>query len=130
MPPAPGWWKATDGVWYPPQAPPIPGLVPYGQPSYGAQPAYVPSGMYPKVGLVNGPAKTGGTIGIIGAGLSLIPLLGIVLGLVLGIIAVIFSIIGMSRSDRYPIGKGMATVGLVLGILTIIFKLIPGVNLL
>ena len=105
-------------------------MQPYGQQTYGQQPMYVPSASYPQPNLTNSPAKTGGTIGIIGAVLSLIPFLGILLGLVLGVLAVIFSIIGLSKADQYPVGKGMATTGLILGIVTIIFKLIPGVNLL
>lgn len=78
----------------------------------------------------NGAATTGGTVGIVGAVLSLIPLLGIPIGLVMGVIAIIFSAIGLSRVASSNVGRGLATTGLVLGILTVIFKLIPGVNVL
>jgi hypothetical protein len=76
------------------------------------------------------PAKTGGVVGIVGAVLSLIPFLGIIIGIIMGIIAIIFSSVGLSRSAQFPEGKGMATAGLILGILTIIFKLIPGADIL
>ncbi len=75
-------------------------------------------------------ATTGGSIGIAGAALSLIPLIGIFIGLLMGVLAVIFSSIGLGAVGHPPRGKGLAVTGLVLGILTIIFKLIPGINLL
>jgi TM2 domain-containing membrane protein YozV len=39
--PAPGWWLASDGQWYPPQNQPGYAVQPYGQP-YG-QPGYGPA---------------------------------------------------------------------------------------
>jgi len=77
----------------------------------------------------NSMATAGGIVGIVGAVLSMIPLFGIFVGLIMGVLAVIFSGIGLSRSDQMG-GKGMAVTGLVLGILTVIFKIIPGVNVL
>jgi hypothetical protein len=108
----------------PPYAPPAYGAPAYGAPVYGA-PVY---GAPPRG---NGMATTGGTLGIVGAALSLIPLIGIFLGLVMGVLAIIFGGVGMSRATNLGgAGKGMAVTGLVLGILTVIFKLIPGVNLI
>jgi hypothetical protein len=78
----------------------------------------------------NGAATAGGVIGIFGAVLSLIPLLGIFIGIPLGIIAIVLSSVGLSRVARLGAGQGMAVTGLVLGILTVIFKLLPGVNVL
>ncbi len=69
-------------------------------------------------------------MGIVGAVLSLIPFIGIIIGIIMGIIAIVFSSIGLSRSAQLRDGKGMATAGLVLGILTVIFKLIPGIDVL
>jgi hypothetical protein len=119
--------------------------VPYRQPVYGAPatppqgfavaPGYGPVPGYPvAVGAPprsNGMATTGGTLGIVGAVLSLIPLIGIFIGLVMGVLAIIFGSVGMSRANALGgAGKGMAVTGLVLGILTVVFKLIPGVNLI
>jgi hypothetical protein len=118
-----------------PYAPPVygvPATPPQGfavAPAYGAVPGYpVPVGVPPRG---NGMATTGGTLGIVGAALSLIPLIGIFIGLVMGVLAIIFGGVGMSRATNLGgAGKGMAVTGLVLGILTVIFKLIPGVNLI
>jgi hypothetical protein len=124
-PPAPGWWRAADGNWYAPQGPVAGGPV-----QTPGQVVYAHPGHHPQVLPTNSAAKTGGVVGIVGAVLSLIPFLGIIIGIIMGILAIIFSSIGLSRSGRLPEGKGMATAGLVLGILTVIFKLIPGIDIL
>lgn len=134
-PPGPGWWLAPDGRWYPPTAAQPPqGMSPYPldprqQVYYDANP-YAQGAPYMQPGEANTLAKTGGTLGIVGAALSLIPLFGIFIGIIMGVLAIIFSGIGLSRSSRMPDSKGLAVAGLVLGILTVIFKLIPGINLL
>jgi hypothetical protein len=136
-----GWQQAwAEFVRLEPHAQPLaPTYAPsYGPPSYGqpafpvapyAEPGHPVAGAVPPAG--NGMATTGGTLGIVGAALSLIPFAGIVIGLVMGVLAIIFSSIGMGRAGNLGgAGKGMAVTGLVLGILTVVFKLIPGVNLL
>jgi hypothetical protein len=75
-------------------------------------------------------ATLGGALGIIGALVSLTPVIGIGFGLLLGVLAIVFSGIGLNRADHTGAGKGLAILGLVLGILTVFFKLIPGLNLL
>jgi hypothetical protein len=109
------------------------GLAPY-QPTLYQPAAFPPASGYAPYPVVaprsNGMATAGGTVGIVGAVLSLIPLIGIPIGLLMGLLAVIFSSVGLSRTGAANVGKGMAVTGLVLGILTLIFKLIPGVNLL
>ncbi len=128
VPPGPGWWMAGDGNWYPPQIAPT-GHAP--APPYAMVPQpYSAPATYSPTTPSNSAAKTGGVVGIVGAALSLIPFLGIIIGLIMGVIAIVFSSIGLSRSSQLPDGKGMATAGLVLGILTVIFKLIPGINVL
>jgi len=125
----PGWWQATDGRWYPPEL--RPGFAPPPPQGYPQMPLGIyPQPTYPVPVTSNTMATTGGVVGISGAVLSLIPILGILIGLVSGILAIIFSSIGLNRSSQFPAGKGMAITGLVLGILTVIFKLIPGVNVL
>ena len=78
----------------------------------------------------NSMATLGGALGIIGALVSLTPVIGIGFGLLLGVLAIVFSGIGLNRTDHTGAGKGLAILGLVLGILTVFFKLIPGLNLL
>jgi hypothetical protein len=109
--------------------------APYAQPQFAGATAYGTAPGYPVAGggqpRSNGMATTGGTLGIVGAVLSLIPLAGIFIGLVMGVLAIIFGGVGMGRANRLAgAGKGMAVTGLVLGILTVVFKLIPGVNLI
>jgi hypothetical protein len=115
-----------------PIAAPLPAVVPapLPVPAYAAVPVWAP--MAAPVGpRGNGMATTGGTVGIVGAVLSLIPIIGILIGLVMGVLAIIFGGVGMGRANGLGgTGKGMAITGLVLGILTVVFKLIPGVNLI
>lgn len=97
---------------------------------YAGVPAhYVPAGA-PAVPQTNSMATAGGTIGIVGAVLSLIPFAGIVIGLLMGALAIVFGGVGLGRAGQVGRGRGLAITGLVLGILTVIFKLIPGVDLL
>ena len=78
----------------------------------------------------NSMATLGGALGIIGALVSLTPVIGIGFGLLLGVLAIVFSGIGLNQADHTGAGRGLAVLGLVLGILTVFFKLIPGINLL
>jgi hypothetical protein len=112
-PPVPGWWLASDGNWYPPQAdaggaagaPP----GPPGPPAYGPPPSaaygYTPY------------AQTQGTNGMAIASL----VLGIVwLWWIGSILAVIFGFVAMSQiKERNQGGKGLATAGLILGFIGI-----------
>jgi hypothetical protein len=98
-------------------------------PGYPVVPAYGPAGLQ-VAPQSNGMATAGGTVGIVGAVLSLIPFAGIVIGLIMGALAIIFSSMGIGRAGPLGQGRGFAITGLVLGILTVVFKLIPGGNLL
>lgn len=109
-------------------------LTPQDQHALAASPLLVAMPRTARTGAVaaggNGIATAGGVIGIIGAMLSLIPLLGIIIGLIMGLLAVIFGGIGLNNAGRVQRGRGLAITGLVLGILTVIFKLIPGINVI
>jgi hypothetical protein len=121
-PPAP---QGSPPGWGPPGAYQPGPPAGYGQPApygYGYPVAQRPP--------TNGVATAGGVVGIVGAVLSLIPFLGILLGLIMGPIAIVLSCIGLGTAGPEGTGKSMAVTGLVLGILTVVFKLIPGVNLL
>jgi hypothetical protein len=125
--PPPNWPPPPHAGWVPPQ-----GWAP--DPAWGPPPPgwnFWPGAIYqPLATGHNGIGRAGGAIGIAGAVLSLIPLLGIIIGIPMGLVAIILSSIGLSRAGRLNDGNGMSVAGLVLGILTVIFKLIPGINLL
>jgi len=119
-PPVPGWWLASDGNWYPPQAGPSGAAPP---PTYGPPPS-APYGYTPY-------AATQGTNGLAIASM----VLGILWIYWIGsILAIIFGFIAMSQiKERNQGGKGMATAGLILGfiglgtlILVIIFAVAVG----
>ena len=100
-PPVPGWWLASDGNWYPPQA--ASGAAP--PTAYGPPPS-APYGYTPY-------APTQGTNGLAIASM----VLGILWIYWIGsILAIIFGFIALSQiKERNQAGKGMATAGLVLG---------------
>ena len=109
-PPVPGWWLASDGNWYPPQAapagaPPLPPGMPPGG-GYGPPPV-APYGYSPYA------QNAQGTNGLAIASL----VLGIVWVYWIGsILAIIFGFVATSQiKQRNQAGKGMATAGLVLG---------------
>jgi hypothetical protein len=118
QPPGPGWWKASDGNWYPPeQAPqqanvaPPPAGQPYGHhypqsyAQYGAQ-------------QTNGVATWALALGI--ASVVLFWTFGF--GILLGIIAVILGVMGRNRANDLPgrLHEGRANAGLITGVLGII----------
>jgi hypothetical protein len=109
-PPVPGWWLASDGNWYPPQAaqgaaPPIT-PPPYGAPA--------PYGAYPSAQYGYTPyAQPRGTNGMDVAS----KVLGILWVYWIGsILAIIFGFIALSQiKERNQQGRGMAIAGLILG---------------
>lgn len=135
-----GWWQASDGKWYPPEAqpggPPVaapaPGGVPapvpgpaatppaYGAPPvYGAPPAYGTAPGYP-VGMP--PQKTNG-LAIAALVLSLLWLGG--LGSILAVILAIVSLSKISKAKGALGGKGLSIAALIIGaigtLLTVLF---------
>lgn len=111
VPPAPGYWKASDGNWYPPESAP----APVASPSYTA---YAPGGPGPMVAPTNGLATAGMVLGIIG--LCLFWTFG--LGVFLGLLAVIFGAIGLgkTKSAQGTPHKGRAQAGVITGVLAMV----------
>lgn len=122
--PAPGWWQASDGNWYPPHqmpgqpAAPVPaypvagypsqpGQSTYGQPAYGqpgyGQPAY---GQPVYRAATNGMAVASLVLGIVW-----LYWIGSILALVFGYIARK----QIDESNGTQQGRGMAVAGIVLG---------------
>jgi hypothetical protein len=120
-PPVPGWWLASDGNWYPPQA--VPGgaaapPAPYGPPPSGYGP---PPGAYgPPPGAAYGYSPYAPTQSTNGLAIASM-VLGILWIYWIGsILAIIFGFIAMSQiKERNQGGRGMATAGLVLGFIGI-----------
>jgi len=74
--------------------------------TYATAPVLVPT---------NGLGTTGMVLGIVGAALCLVP----VVGFLLGLLATVFGGIGLAKANRgEATNKGMAVAGLVLGIIT------------
>lgn len=101
--PAPGWWKASDGNWYPPQGqapPPPPGA--HNQPQNPT----------------NGLAIASMVTGIIAAVLFW----AFGLSAIIGIVAVVLGFVGLSKSKNLPgrVGRGQAITGIVTGIVGIV----------
>ena len=125
----PGWWQASDGRWYPPEAAPGP-TTPAADPAgtwgssasptaWGAPPAgygyaYGPGGPAwgaPPLPSANGLAVASLVLGIIGIIPCFWNMVCAIVALVLGIVAVR----RMNAGTHAPDGKGMAIAGIVLG---------------
>lgn len=111
-PPGPGYWKASDGNWYPPESLPASPVPP--PPNYSAVYGSPVAGMAPS----NGMATAAMVLGIVG--ICLFWLAGI--GALLGILAVIFGAIGLSKANATPGQplKGRAKAGLITGVVAIV----------
>jgi hypothetical protein len=110
-PPAPGWWQASDGNWYPPETSPgnAPPALP---PGYGPPPGPPPA--YGGAGYGYTPyATASGTNGMAIASL----VLGILWLYWIGsILALIFGYVALNQLKQRPqAGKGIAIAGIVLG---------------
>ncbi len=113
VPQGPGWWQASDGRWYPPQAAPAGAPVPPAGPTYG----------YPPPGWVAPPRPAGPPPGWVAPTTSGLAIASLVLAIVwlggLGsILAVVFGIIALSQikgSVGRKKGEGVAIAGLVIG---------------
>ncbi len=101
--PAPGWWLASDGNWYPPESAPAPA-----PPPPGPVPSSGPQGTGP-----NGTATAALVTGIL-AVLLCWTFLG---GLLLGGTGIVLGVIGLKKARGLvgETGSGLATAGIVLG---------------
>lgn len=81
----------------------------------GTDGTYASAPMAPVLAPANGLGTTGMVLGIVGAALCLVP----VVGFVLGLLATVFGGVGLGKANRgEATNKGMAVAGLVLGIIT------------
>jgi hypothetical protein len=74
----------------------------------------------------NGLATAGFVLGLLGLLASWIPVLNIV-GLILGVLGAVLAAVGLAKSKRIGVGKGLAITGLVLGVLAVIIAIIINV---
>lgn len=129
QPEEPGWWQASDGLWYPPEsapgASPVPPPAPESVPPV-AEPA--PSPAAPPMAAATAPAPAAVPVKQ-SNGLALTSLLFGILGFCLcalgGIVAIITGFIALKK----PNGKGMAISGIILGFLNIIVSIGLGISL-
>ena len=135
--PASGWWKASDGFWYPPQQDPTAG-PPVGPPTARTPPAagWAPPpmgqgpghpGTTPDGSLYYAPGHTSkssrGLSGwALGLGIASIVLFWTCgLGVLLGILAVIFGVMARNRARESGSGDaGRAQAGLITGLVGIV----------
>jgi hypothetical protein len=108
-PPGPGYWKAPDGNWYPPEA----------QPAVQSAPPVV----YVQQAPSNGQAVAALVCGIIGVVVGLIPILAVP-ALILGILAVTFGWLAWRRALKGQPRKGMAIAGTILGAVAIALSIV------
>lgn len=99
--PAPGWWQASDGGWYPPTQQPGPGTPP---PPYPTRPAVAAS---------NGMATAAMVLGII----AVVLFWAFGLSTLIGIVAIVLGAVALKRANTLPgrTGRGQAIAGIVTG---------------
>jgi hypothetical protein len=109
-PPAPGWWQASDGNWYPPEtAPAYRTTAPYGSsPGYGPPPAYGGAG-YGYTPYTTNRGTNGMAVASFVLGIVWLDWIGSVLALVFGFIAL------SQIKQRQQGGRGLAIAGIALG---------------
>ena len=99
--PAPGWWQASDGNWYPPEQ----------QPGYAAPNYAMPTGYgysTPAPAATNGWAIASLVVSLVSCGIG-------------SLLGVIFGHVAMSQIKRTGAGgRGLAVAGLVIGYLGIL----------
>jgi hypothetical protein len=109
-----GWWLASDGRWYPPQAdtrpPPPPAPTPFASTPYTPIPGTPPS---------NGMAVAALVLGIVGVVFGLIPFTAVI-ALICGVLAFTFGLVGRGRPGR----TGMATAGTALGAIAVVMAIV------
>ena len=122
VPQGPGWWQASDGRWYPPEAfpgaqPQQPPATPPGQP-YADQ-VYQGGQLAPGGPFQGAPKNDGMSVAALVTGIASIPMLCFCgLGLVGGIVAVVLGIMGrknVRESNGALTGDGMALAGAICG---------------
>jgi hypothetical protein len=127
--PAPGWWQASDGKWYPPDQQPgyagppsAYGAPGYGAPGYGPPPGYAPPGFAQPVGYGYGygapvARTTNGTAIaalVLGCSQFIVWILATIPAIICGHVA----LAQIKRTGQD--GRGMAIAGLVLGYLGLV----------
>lgn len=140
QPAEPGWWQASDGMWYPPESapgataptpPPMPEPTPPSMPeptpppmpeptappvSEPAAPAMPPAATAGGFATPPAPTQTNG----LALAALLVGIFGFCVPAIGGIVAVILGFLGMKK----PTGKGMAITGIILGFINIIVSVI------
>lgn len=111
LPPGPGYWQASDGNWYSPEARP------------GYQMMAPPSVIYIQQQSKNGMAVAGFVCALIGVLFGLIPILAMP-ALILGVLGVVFGSVAWNRAVRSQTTKGMAVAASVLGVLAVVLSII------
>ncbi len=111
LPPGPGYWQASDGNWYPPEAHP------------GYRMMAPPSVFYVQQQSKNGMAVAGFVCALIGVLLGLVPILAMP-ALILGVLGVVFGSVAWKRAVRSQTAKGMAVAASVLGVLALVLSII------
>jgi hypothetical protein len=104
VPPAPGWWLASDGNWYPPQAQVVPQ-----PPQQQHMPVYVTNAS-------NGVATAAMAVGISGVCLFFVPFLGVIVG----IVAVVLGFIGLANAKKGQGYRSRAMTGIITGIASVL----------
>lgn len=106
--PAPGWWQASDGNWYPPEQ--QPGYAP--PPGFGGPSPYGYGYQIQPVRATNGWAIASLVVSLVSCGFG-------------SILGVIFGHIAMSQIKRNgDQGRGLAIAGLVIGYLGLVLLVI------
>jgi uncharacterized protein DUF4190 len=113
-PPAPGWWRASDGNWYPPETAPGPPPGPPVGPPPGFGPPSGPPTAYGGAGYGYTPYATAGgyngmAIASLVLGILWLYWIGSILALVCGYVAL------NQLKQRPQEGRGLAIAGIVLG---------------
>lgn len=115
QPDEPGWWLASDDLWYPPES--AAGTAPLAPPAPQVPAAVVQAPVATAPATTNGFAVAALVVGII----AVLGIMGFgIPGVVLGVVALILGFVGLSVAKSRGAGKGQSVAGIILGAVGII----------